>query len=283
MRIAMFRRAGKAGIAVAAHERFHGLSEDEPGYPGSVDALLGGGAELAGVAAALARAPALDLADVQLLPPLGRPGKILCVGLNYRDHAAESHLDVPEAPEIFARFATTLIGHGVPIVMPAVSTQLDYEGELVAVVGRRARGVPRAQALAHVAAYAIFNDVSVRDYQFKTRQWTLGKNFDATGAFGPWLVSADALPAGAAGLRLTTRLNGETVQEASTADLVFDVATLIERLSAVMTLEPGDLIVTGTPSGVGMARTPPLWMKAGDRVEVEIEGIGCLSNPVAAG
>ena len=282
MRFAMVRRRGVRGIALAAEGCLRGMDENDARYPGSLHELLAAQADLAAVARQLAAAPALDPSAVEFLPPIERPGKILCVGLNYRAHAAEAEAQVAAVPEIFARFANTLVGHDAAILLPQQSQQLDYEGELVAVIGRGGRAVAGKDALGHVAGYAVFNDASVRDYQFRTKQWTMGKNFDRTGAFGPWLVTADELPAGAAGLRLTTTLNGAVVQQGSTADLIFDVASLVEYLSGAMTLEPGDLIVTGTPAGVGFARKPPLWMRAGDRIEVEIERIGRLSNPIAA-
>lgn len=282
MRFAMVRRRGVRGIALAAEGCLRGMDENDARYPGSLHELLAAQADLAAVARQLAAAPALDPSAVEFLPPIERPGKILCVGLNYRAHAAEAEAQVAAVPEIFARFANTLVGHDAAILLPQQSQQLDYEGELVAVIGRGGRAIAGKDALGHVAGYAVFNDASVRDYQFRTKQWTMGKNFDRTGAFGPWLVTADELPAGAAGLRLTTTLNGAVVQQGSTADLIFDVASLVEYLSGAMTLEPGDLIVTGTPAGVGFARKPPLWMRAGDRIEVEIERIGRLSNPIAA-
>ena len=282
MRFAMVRRRGVRGIALAAEGCLRGMDENDARYPGSLHELLAAQADLAAVARQLAAAPALEPSAVEFLPPIERPGKILCVGLNYRAHAAEAEARVATVPEIFARFANTLVGHDAAILLPEQSQQLDYEGELVAVIGRGGRAIARNDALRHVAGYAVFNDASVRDYQFRTKQWTMGKNFDRTGAFGPWLVTADELPAGAAGLCLTTTLNGAVVQQASTADLIFDVASLVEYLSGAMTLEPGDLIVTGTPAGVGFARKPPLWMRAGDRIEVEIERIGRLSNPIAA-
>jgi 2-keto-4-pentenoate hydratase/2-oxohepta-3-ene-1,7-dioic acid hydratase in catechol pathway len=203
------------------------------------------------------------------------------VGLNYADHAAESpYKDVPKYPAFFPRFASSLIGDGEPIVRPCISEQLDFEGELVAVIGRGGHRISRANALNHIAGYSIFNDASIRDYQFKPSQWTMGKNFDGTGSFGPEFVTADELPAGAAGLRIETRLNGKVVQNANTADLVFTVADLVFFASEVMTLEPGDIIITGTPSGVGFARKPPLFMKDGDICEVEVEGLGTLRNPI---
>ena len=249
------------------------------GIPG----LLGADAsDLSAACERLRAAPLLDADTITVLPPLPAPGKIICIGLNYADHSAESGFAVPTYPTVFGRFASGLIGHGAPMVVPRQSPQLDFEGELVAVIGRGGRDIPADRALEHVAGYSIFNDGSVRDYQFKSPQWTVGKNFDDTGAFGPAYVPASALPPGARGLRLQTRLNGEVVQEASTDDMIFDVATLIATLSEAMALQTGDLIVTGTPAGVGMARKPPLFMKAGDVCEVEIEGIGLLRNPVVA-
>lgn len=229
----------------------------------------------------VAAAPVLDLATVKVLPPIPRPGKIICVGLNYADHAAESPYDAPTYPTLFPRFTTSLIADGDPIIRPRVSHELDFEGELVAVIGTTGRNIPKAKATSHVAAYSIFNDGSVRDYQFKAPQWTVGKNFDDTGAFGPYVVTADELPDGATGLHLETRLNGQVVQSASTSDMLFPVADLISIISEAITLEAGDIIVTGTPAGIGWARTPKLFMKPGDVVEVEIEGIGILRNPIA--
>jgi acylpyruvate hydrolase len=212
--------------------------------------------------------------------PLAEIGKIICVGLNYADHAAESPYARPDFPVYFLRVHTSLIAANEPIVRPKVSEQLDFEGELVAVIGKKGRNIPMDNALQYVAAYSLFNDASVRDWQFKGPQWTLGKNFDATGPFGPYIVSADELPAGAKGLRLTTKLNGQVVQDASTNDLLFPVAEIIARASEAMTLNPGDIIVTGTPAGVGFARKPPLFMKAGDVCEIEVERVGILKNPI---
>jgi acylpyruvate hydrolase len=232
-------------------------------------------------AAALARiGPALDPAGLEYLPPLSNPPKIICVGMNYQDHADENKLKPQVHPTFFARFASTLVGHEQPILRPMVSDTLDFEGELAAIVGKPGRHIPVEKALEHVAGYSIFNESSIREYQSRGQQWTLGKNFDATGAFGPDLVTADELPPGAKGLRLTTRLNGATVQSANTDALIFDVAQLISRLSEALTLQTGDVIVTGTPAGIGFFRNPRLYMKPGDVCEVEIEGIGTLRNPV---
>ena len=282
MRFVTFRRGGAQGLAAAAPGGdFHGLMATAPGFPGALDDLVAGGPDaLAAAGRALLAGPAIDLAAVELLPPLTRPGKIICVGLNYADHSAESGFAVPTYPTIFARFTSSLIGHGAPLLRPAVSDQLDFEGEFVAVIGRGGRHIAKDAALDHVVGYSLFNDGSVRDFQMKAPQWTVGKNFDGTGAFGPALVTADELPPGCRGLRIETRLNGQVVQSASTDDLIFDVATLVSTLSEAFTLSPGDIIVTGTPAGVGLARKPPLWMRPGDVCEVEVERLGVLRNPI---
>jgi len=222
----------------------------------------------------------LNESAIRFLPPIPRPPKIFCIGLNYLDHTKESGSEQPNYPTVFGRFASSLTGHLQPIVRPTVSEQLDYEGELVVFIGKRGRHITRQAALDHVIGYSVCNEASIRDYQFKAPQWTMGKNFDGTGAIGPAFVSADEVPAGAKGLRLSTRLNGTTVQGANTSDMVFDVPTLVSILSEAITLEPGDVIISGTPAGIGAVRKPPLWMKDGDVAEVEVEGIGLLRNPV---
>jgi 2-keto-4-pentenoate hydratase/2-oxohepta-3-ene-1,7-dioic acid hydratase in catechol pathway len=282
MRFAAFRSGDQDGLAIARpNGKFYGLLNGEERYPGNLDILVerGRGA-LDSAAAVLANGRLIDLSQVALLPPLSVPGKIICVGLNYVDHSIESGFTVPDYPTIFTRFTSGLIGCGAAIIRPRVSTQLDYEGEMVAIIGVGGRHISERDALDHVLGYSIFNDASVRDYQRKSPQWTIGKNFDGTGAFGPCLVTADELPPGAKGLHIQTRLNGKVVQDASTADMVFSVARLISILSEAITLSPGDIIVSGTPAGVGMARNPPLFMKHGDVCEVEIEGIGTLCNRV---
>ncbi|MDX1710697.1 MAG: fumarylacetoacetate hydrolase family protein [Rhodovibrionaceae bacterium] len=260
---------------VAAHP---GLAHDWPG-------ILAAG-RLEEIRAFADDAPVdvrLPVDEVRLSAPIADPPKILCVGLNYGAHAEEAGMPVPEHPIFFIRFASSVVGSNRALVCPKASTQFDYEAEMAVVIGKAARHVSRAAALDHVAGYAPFNDGSVRDYQLtRGPQWTLGKNFDASGGFGPEIVTADELPPGGKGLRIVGRLNGEVVQEGTTDDLIFDVAELIHRASEVMTLEPGTVIATGTPPGVGMARDPQLWMQPGDRFEVEIEGIGTLSNPVAS-
>lgn len=218
--------------------------------------------------------------EVTWLPPLTKPGKLICVGLNYADHTKESPYEQPSYPTLFPRFSTSLIGHGAPMIRPLISDSLDFEGEMAVVLKRGGRHIPQASALDCVAGYSIFNDGSVREYQFKAPQWTVGKNFDGTGAFGPTLVTADEVPAGGKGLKLETRLNGRVVQSASTDDMLFDVASLIAIISEAITLEAGDVIVSGTPAGIGWAREPKLIMRAGDVCEVEIEGLGVLRNVV---
>jgi 2-keto-4-pentenoate hydratase/2-oxohepta-3-ene-1,7-dioic acid hydratase in catechol pathway len=281
MRFASFIDNGVRGLAVRSTAgNWGGLLEGEAGFPGSLETLLTGGNGLGAAAAALATGKPVDLDRVTLLPVLSNPGKIICVGLNYADHSAESGFKQPDYPTLFGRFNSSLIAHGALIVRPKLSEQLDYEGELVAVIGKGGKNIAKARALDHVVGYSIFNDASIRDYQFKSPQWTMGKNFDDTGAFGPTLVTTDELPPGCLGLRLVTRLNGEVVQSAMIDDMVFDVATQIALVSEAITLSPGDVFVTGTPSGVGLARKPPLWMKHGDICEIEIDQLGILRNPI---
>ena len=283
MRFATYEIGGHRGLAASnGAGGYRGLTEGQRGYPGALDALIASGpAAVRAAGDVLSRDGApVDLEAVRLLQPLAARGKIICVGLNYADHASESSMAVPTYPALFARFPSSLIAHGEPMVRPRVSDKLDYEAELVAVIGTGGRRIPQAQALDHVAGYSIFNDGSIRDYQTRTTQWTVGKNFDGTGSFGPVFVTSDELPPGARGLRIETRLNGGVMQSASTDDLIFDVATLVTLISEALTLSPGDIIVTGTPSGVGMARKPPVFMKNGDVCEVEIEKIGVLRNPI---
>jgi acylpyruvate hydrolase len=220
------------------------------------------------------------VSEVEYRPLIPNPGKIICIGRNYAAHAAEGGADTPAFPEVFYRGATSLIAHQGVIVRPTCSDKLDYEGEFVFVIGKTCRHATEDNALDYVAGYTLFNDATLRDYQKFSSQWTVGKNFDGTGAFGPELVTAEELPPGLEGLTLTTRLNGEQMQEGHVDDLVFPVRSLIAILSECMTLEPGDVVVTGTPSGVGYVRTPPVFMKAGDVVEVHVPGVGKLINTV---
>lgn len=231
-------------------------------------------------------APAVDasvaLDGSRLLSPVREPQKIIAIGLNYADHARESGVEPPANPMMFVKTANSIVGPGDPIVLdPALSTQVDYEVELAAVIGRRARHVPVAAALDHVFGYTVCNDVSARDAQFSDGQWVRAKSFDSFCPLGPWIVTADEIPDPQA-LPIRCRVNGRTVQDSSTAEMIFGVAELISYLSHSLTLEPGDVIATGTPYGVGFARTPPVFLQPGDDVEVEVEGIGTLRNPVVA-
>jgi acylpyruvate hydrolase len=280
MRLVHFEKGGVPGIAADDGAGWHGLTAHESGFPGTLPELIAKGADLLRTGRDLLPMHAVDLTAVRLLPPVPKPPKILCVGLNYDDHLEESGLKKPVYPEIFGRFATSLIAHGEPIRQPPESSTLDYEAELAVVIGRRGRRISRDSALDHVAGYSLFNDATIREFQLRTPQWTMGKNFDATGAFGPWLVTPDALPPGAQGLRIQGRLNGRVMQDTSTDRLIFNVAALIELISVAISLEPGDVIITGTPGGVGAARKPPVYMQPGDVFEVEIERMGVLSNSV---
>jgi len=266
--------------------RYVDLNQAHPALPASVKGLLAlGPAGLDVMEAARSRGgPGLDPAGCTLLAPVPDPAKIVCLGLNYRDHAAESGMDVPTEPILFSKYPTALIGHGAAIVLPGSSDQVDYEAELVVVIGRGGKDIPASRAMDHVGGYAVGNDVSARDWQLGKpgKQWMAGKTFDTFAPVGPAVVTADEVPdPQALGIRL--RLNGATMQDSSTSQLVFGVAEVIAYLSRIFTLEPGDLIFTGTPPGVGMARKPPVWLQAGDVVEVEIDGLGTLRNPVVGG
>ncbi len=283
MRILTFERDGEAWPGVRKDDRIVDLRVAAPDLPGDWPAIFAAAAmERVKQAAETAGEDALvPAADVRLMAPIPRPPKILCIGLNYRSHAEETDMAIPDYPIVFTRYPISMVGHEQPLIRPVASDQLDFEAELVAVIGKAGRHIVKERALDHVVGYSIFNEGSIRDYQFKSSQWAMGKNFDRSGSFGPDIVTSDQLPPGGAGLRIECRLNGRSVQESNIDDLIFDVATLVTVLSEVMTLEPGDIIVTGTPPGVGFVRTPPLFMKPGDICEVEIEGIGILRNPVA--
>lgn len=222
-----------------------------------------------------------DLESVRLRAPIPRPTKIVCLGLNYRDHALETNLPIPEVPVVFSKFTTSVIGPGEPILVPRQSEQVDYEVEFAFVIGRGGRHIPARRALEHVAGYTVCNDVSVRDLQMRTGQWVIGKTFDTHCPMGPWLVTRDEV-ADPHALDISLAVNGETLQASNTRYLIFRVPDLVAYLSSVFTLEPGDVILTGTPSGVGMARKPPRWLKPGDRVRAQIASLGVLENPVVA-
>jgi 2-keto-4-pentenoate hydratase/2-oxohepta-3-ene-1,7-dioic acid hydratase in catechol pathway len=237
-------------------------------------------ADLAKRAPASARKP---LQGIKHALPVARPPKIICLGLNYMEHIKEGFMrdNVPKFPTIFMRCQTSLVAHKQAIWRPKVTETLDYEAEMVVVIGKRAKHLTMANAYSCIAGYSVFNEGSVREFQRKTTQWDMGKNFDRTGGFGPWLISADEVPPGGKGLKIQTRLNGETMQSDNTDNMMFPVAETLVYITQGITLEPGDVIVTGTPSGVGFARKPPVWMKNGDTCEVDIEGVGVLVNPIA--
>ncbi len=236
-------------------------------------------AEIAKRAPAAAHKP---LAGLSYTLPVGRPGKIICLGLNYLEHVKEGAQrdNIPKFPTIFMRGLTSMVAHGQPIIRPQASEQLDYEAEMILVVGKRAKHLTAANALSCVAGYSCGNEGSVREFQRKTTQWDMGKNFDHTGGFGPWLVTADALPPAGKGLKIQSRLNGQVMQSDNTDNMMFPVVEMLVYVTQGMTLEPGDIIFTGTPSGVGFARKPPVWMKDGDVCEIDIEGVGVLRNPI---
>lgn len=284
MKLASFSSAGAPGygLVVTREDGQTGLIDLRRRFPqfGGLRALLSAPdwqRMLDGVADAR---PDLALNEVEFLPVIPDPEKILCVGINYASHVKETGREMPEKPMIFARFASSQTGHLQPMRRPVVSERFDFEGELAVVIGKRARYVGEDEALSFVAGYSCYNDGSIRDWQRHSTQFTPGKNFPATGAFGPWLVTRDEMgPIGSQSL--VTRLNGEVVQQATFDDLIFGISELVSYCSQFTALEPGDVIITGTTGGVGAFRTPPLWLKAGDEVEVEIAGIGTLRNPVA--
>jgi len=281
MRLVAFTFNGTPGTGLLQNEKIHGWLKTDRQFPGDPDDLLEEcESEWSRKASDLVHGRIFPLGEIRFRVPLERSRKIICVGLNYRDHTAESGYKQPEYPTLFARFTSSLVAHKSAIIRPEASCALDFEGELVAVIGRGGRHITREKALAHIAGYSIFNDATIRDFQHRTPQWTIGKNFDGTGAFGPTLVTPDELPLGAHGLSIQTRLNGELMQSSNTEQLIFNVANLVQLISEAITLAPGDMIVTGTPSGIGHMRAPKVYMKPGDIVEVQIQGIGTLRNSV---
>jgi 2-keto-4-pentenoate hydratase/2-oxohepta-3-ene-1,7-dioic acid hydratase in catechol pathway len=279
MKLVAFEADGKTSYGSLAGDGITDLGRHFSDRYQDLRAVLEAGALPALAEVAAAQRPTHTLAAVRLLPVIARPQKILCIGLNYKTHVAETRRPDAEYPSIFTRFADTLVAHGAALIKPAVSDRFDFEGELAVVIGQGGRNIAQADAFAHVAGYACFNDGSVRDWQRHTHQWTPGKNFPGTGALGPCLVTRDEVPDLDA-QTITTRLNGELMQQASLSDLIFTIPVIIEYLSRFTPLNPGDVIATGTPGGVGDRREPPLYMKHGDVVEVEITGIGLLRNVV---
>jgi 2-keto-4-pentenoate hydratase/2-oxohepta-3-ene-1,7-dioic acid hydratase in catechol pathway len=273
MHLVSFRHAGAPKIGAVVDGGIVDLSARSNGSWTTLRDVIANKA--LGQLATLAKGQRADLKmeDVALEPTIPNPDKILCIGLNYASHVGEVGRELPKVPSVFSRLHNTLVPHGGAMIRPLASTNFDFEGELAIVIGERCRHVPRARALSVIAGYTCFIDGSVRDFQ--KQSVTAGKNFPATGPLGPWMVTTDVIP-DPQKLELTTRLNGNTVQHDTTDHMIFDVATIIEYLSTVTWLEPGDIIATGTPDGVGMGRKPPLWMKGGDKLEVEISGIGKL-------
>jgi 2-keto-4-pentenoate hydratase/2-oxohepta-3-ene-1,7-dioic acid hydratase in catechol pathway len=278
MKLATFSIAGMSAWGLVEGDVVANISAANTGMATLRQALERPDA-MAVIGAAALAAPRIPLSSVILEPVLPNPDKILCVGLNYENHRKETGRDEVAHPTIFTRFANTQVAHGAPMIRPRVSNHFDYEGELALVIGKPGRAIAKQDAFDHVAGYACYNDGSIRDWQRHTIQFTPGKNFMGTGAFGPFLVTPDEVGP-LANLRLMTRLNGVTVQETTLGEMIFDIPTIIAYCSAFTRLEIGDVIVTGTPGGVGAKRTPPLWMKHGDIVEIEIDRVGLLSNPV---
>jgi 2-keto-4-pentenoate hydratase/2-oxohepta-3-ene-1,7-dioic acid hydratase in catechol pathway len=277
---------GEGPRACGIHQgRYVDLNRADPGLPSSVRKVLALGPEgLSRAAVALGRGGvSYDPATARVLPPVPDPRKIVCIGLNYLDHAAESGVPAPPEPVLFSKYPTALIGHEDAIVLPRVSHQVDYEAELVFVIGRGGRHIPKERAREHVGGYTVGHDVSARDWQLQkpSKQWMAGKTFDTFAPTGPALVTPDEVT-DPQGLGIRLRLNGQTMQDSNTRQLIFGIDELIAYLSQIMTLEPGDLVFTGTPPGVGMARKPPVWLKPGDVVEVEIDHLGTLRNPIVA-
>jgi len=284
MKLVTFQDAAgtRIGVLTADGAGVVDLHGTDASLPTEMIALLEeGNTALDKARAAAASGSAIPLDSVKLLAPILRPGKIICIGLNYRDHAGETGAAIPEFPTVFAKWANVIVAPGDPIVLPRNTEQIDYEAEFVFVIGKRGRDIPEADALDYVVGYAPFNDVSARDFQNRTSQWTMGKTFDGFGPFGPSITTADEI-ADPHNLDISLEINGEVLQHSNTRELIFNVPQLIADLSSVMTLEPGDIVSTGTPSGVGVARDPKRWLRPGDVVSVTIEGLGTLTNPVVA-
>lgn len=280
MKLASYRSAGVAGYGVVTDRGIVDLTRRLGAKYPDLRALLTASALEEAESAARNAAPDLRQDQITFLPVIPNPDKIVCVGLNYEEHRVEANRDKTEHPALFLRVAESQVGHDQAIIRPRESAKLDYEGEIAVIIGRPGRRISEARAWEHIAGYSCYNDGSVRDWQRHTVQWTAGKNFAATGGFGPWMVTSDEIAPGQL-LSLTTRLNGEQMQHATTDMMIFPIPRLIAYISSFTTLLPGDVIVTGTPGGVGFKRTPPVWMKPGDRVEIEVSGVGSLVNTIA--
>jgi 2-keto-4-pentenoate hydratase/2-oxohepta-3-ene-1,7-dioic acid hydratase in catechol pathway len=287
MKIVAFEGQGGPRIGIVEGDQVVDLQAAEPRVPHDLGEWLvktnGDTLELGEIAKRAPASARKPLASITYALPVGRPGKIICLGLNYLEHVKEGSQrdNIPKFPTIFMRGLTSLVPHGAPIIRPQASETLDYEAELILVVGKRAKHLTPANATSCIAGYSCGNEGSVREFQRKTTQWDMGKNFDRTGGFGPWLITADELPDAAKGLKIQSRLNGTVMQSDNTDNMMFPIVEMLVYITQGITLEPGDVIFTGTPSGVGHARKPPVWMKNGDTIEVEIERIGTLRNPIA--
>lgn len=286
MKIVGFQADGKLRLGVVQGDSVIDLQAVDPKVPADLAEILkSANGDLSSLADLAKKAPASahrPLAGIKYALPVARPGKIICLGLNYMDHVKEGKYadNIPKFPTIFFRVLTSLAAHRQPLIRPLVSETFDYEAELVAVIGKRAKHVKKEDAASVIAGWSCFNEGSIREYQRRTTQWDMGKNFDQTGGFGPWMVTADEVPVLGKGLKIESRLNGNVMQSDNTDNMMFPVAETIADITQGMTLEPGDILVTGTPSGVGHARKPPAWMRHGDTIEIEIEGVGLLSNPI---
>lgn len=280
MKLISYQHAGRARFGAVIDGRIVDLQAALGERYADLKSLLAADALPDARAALAARAGTLSLSDVTLLPVIPNPAKIWCCGLNYGEHVRETNREVTEQPTFFLRVADSQVGDGQAIVRPKESSQLDYEAEIAVVIGRPGRRIREDEAWNHIAGYACYNDATVRDWQRHTSQWVPGKNFWRTGGFGPWLVTADEIGPGA-GMTLVTRLNGQEMQRATTAQMIHGIARQIAYVSTIAPLDAGDVIVTGTPGGVGAKRTPPVWMKPGDIVEIEVDRIGVLRNTIA--
>jgi 2-keto-4-pentenoate hydratase/2-oxohepta-3-ene-1,7-dioic acid hydratase in catechol pathway len=287
MKIVAFEGQGGPRIGIVEGDQVIDLQAAEPRVPHDLGEWLaktnGDTLELGEIAKRAPASARKPLASITYALPVGRPGKIICLGLNYLEHVKEGSQrdNIPKFPTIFMRGLTSLVPHGAPIIRPQASETLDYEAELILVVGKRAKHLTPANATSCIAGYSCGNEGSVREFQRKTTQWDMGKNFDRTGGFGPWLITVDELPDAAKGLKIQSRLNGTVMQSDNTDNMMFPIVEMLVYITQGITLEPGDVIFTGTPSGVGHARKPPVWMKNDDTIEIEIERIGTLRNPIA--
>jgi 2-keto-4-pentenoate hydratase/2-oxohepta-3-ene-1,7-dioic acid hydratase in catechol pathway len=279
MKLVTYRHQGKEAFGVVAGDGVVEVGRRLGGRYAGVRAVLEAGALGEVRRAAEGAKGDVGLDQIEFLPPVRDPGKVLCIGLNYKTHIEETGRTETENPSVFVRFPESHVGHGQPMVKPRLSDHYDYEGELALIIGKPAWRVPKADTLAYIGGYACYNDGSIRDWQRHTTQWTPGKNFRASGAFGPWVVTADEVP-DPTRLTLVTRLNGQEMQRATTDLLIYTIPVIVEYITAFTPLAPGDVIATGTPGGVGSRRTPPVWMRKGDTIEVDISGVGVLRNPI---